>query len=87
VDENIRRAKKQMEIVTWQWFEVIDFMYERPEFVNPSVVDDDYIHQQIDSVCAQHRKNNPLANGITEKFGKYWKDQKGRWHPEKRKRF
>lgn len=86
IDIQIERYKKAEKIITWQWFEVIDFMFERPELVNPMLLDD-YITTKITEVCEEHKKNNPLKNGIYFRFGKYWKDTEGKWHKERRKRF
>jgi hypothetical protein len=82
----IERFKKAQKIIQWQWFEVIDFMYERPELVNPALIDE-YMTQKINEVCADGKKNNPLANGLKARFGKFWKDKEGKWQPEKRQRF
>lgn len=82
----IDRYKKAQKVLQWQWFEVIDFMYERPELVNPALLDD-YIKKKITEVCKDSKKNNPLDNGMTGKFGKFWKDKDGKWQPEKRQRF
>lgn len=81
----INRFKKAQKILIWQWFEVIDFMYERPELVNPALLDD-YVKKKITEVCRDHKKNNPLVNGMRRRFGKFWKDDRGQWHKEKRKR-
>lgn len=85
--KSIMRTERQRDSIVWQWFEVIDFMYERPELVDPSVIQDSYVKQQIDSVCDLHRKNNPFKNGILSRLGKFWKDSKGRWRIERRERF
>ena len=86
LDIQIERFKKAQQVITWQWFEVIDFMFERPELVNPVLIDD-YTRNKINEVCSDGKKKNPLDNGISTKFGKYWKDAKGKWHAERRKRF
>jgi hypothetical protein len=72
--------------IAWQWFEIIDFMYERPELVGTHLIDD-YVSGCISIVCKKYKKNNPLINGIRERFGKYYKDDLGRWRKERRKRF
>jgi hypothetical protein len=82
----IERYKKAQKVLTWQWFEVIDFMYERPELVNPAMLDE-YIQKKINDVCETNKKNNPLSNGMLARFGKFWKDGDGKWRPERRKRF
>jgi hypothetical protein len=86
VEADIARMRALQKEILWQWFEVIDFMYERPELINPAAVDE-YIESEITDVCAEHKKNNPLINGTRKRFGKYWKDDKGAWHLEKRNRF
>lgn len=82
----LKRYEKASEVLLWQWFEVIDFMYERPELINPNLLDE-YIEDTVNRVCKIHRKNNPFSNGMQKRFGKYWKDKKGRWRKERRKRF
>lgn len=86
IEVQIERFRKAQKVLEWQWFEVIDFMYERPELVNPAMIDE-YIAAKINDVCTDSKKNNPLKNGIKDKFGKFWKDEKGEWQREKRKRF
>jgi hypothetical protein len=86
VDQSIKRIEKQKEAVTWQIFEIIDFIYERPELINPEFIGE-YMRDRIQEVCAEHRKNNPLMNGFSKKLGKFWKDEDGKWQPERRKRF
>ena len=86
IENQIERFKKAQKVLTWQWFEVIDFMYERPELVNPSLLDE-YITKTINRVCKENKKNNPLVNGMVSKFGKFWKDEEGKWKPERRRRF
>ena len=86
LDIQIKRFQKAQEVLKWQWWEVIDFMWERPELVNPALLDD-YSKKKINEVCADGQKKNPLKNGMMAKFGKFWKDEKGEWHPEKRHRF
>jgi len=83
---SINRCRRLMDLVTWQWFEIIDFMFERPELVNPDSIDS-YVRDCIAEVCANNKKNNPLKNGIFHRFGKYWKDVDGHWWKERRKRF
>lgn len=85
-DGSLIRCEQAYQDITWQWFEVIDFMYDRPELINPSLIDE-YIEGKINEVCAENNKNNPLADGYRDKFGKCWKDEKGGWHKEKRIRF
>lgn len=87
VDGSLFRCEKGRKDVLWQWFEVIDFMYERPELIDPKLIDP-YIEQKILEVCAGHRKNNPLVNGHRRRFGKMWwcKPEK-KWKQEKRNRF
>jgi hypothetical protein len=86
VDNSIMRCEKMQKEILWQWFEVIDFMYERPELINPNLIDE-YIEISINEVCADNKKNNPLTNGMKARFGKFWKGPDGKWHPEKRVRF
>ncbi len=85
-DGSLSRCEQAYRDITWQWFEVIDFMYERPELINPSLVDE-YIEGKINEVCSENNKNNPLSDGHRKRFGKYWKNEKGEWHKEKRIRF
>lgn len=77
-------ARKEM--IT-QWCEIVDYMWEHPERINPSLLDD-YIVEQINLVCRLKRKKNPLLNGIQAKFGKEWWDKQAKcWRPERRHRF
>jgi hypothetical protein len=85
-EASIGRCESSLKDLDWQWFEIIDFMYERPELINPALIDE-YIESRINEVCENHKKNNPLSNGLRKRFGKYWKDEKGNWHKEKRVRF
>lgn len=82
----IERFKKAQKVLTWQWFEVIDFMFERPELVNPALLDE-YVTKKINEVCSGNKKKNPLNNGVYNRFGKFWKDKNGKWQPERRRRF
>ena len=86
LDLQLARYEKASEILLWQWFEIIDFMYERPELINPNLIDD-YIETTINRVCILHRKNNPFLNGMKARFGKFWKDKNGVWCKERRNRF
>lgn len=88
VDGSLGRCETGLEDLKKQWFEVIDFMWERPELINPALIDE-YIQQTIADVCMQHKKNNPLVGdaNMWKRFGKFWKDADGRWHKEKRHRF
>lgn len=86
IDNSIKRCEKADKEMRWQWFELIDFMYERPELINPVLIDE-YIESTINEVCSQNRKNNPLANGMRKRFGKFWKDKNGKWQRERRIRF
>lgn len=85
-DGSLIRCEQAYQDIAWQWFELIDFMYDRPELINPSLIDE-YIEEKINEVCAENNKNNPLSNGYKERFGKEWKDEKGEWRKEKRIRF
>lgn len=87
VTESIDRIIQMQKSVDVQWFEVIDFIYERPELVDPRILSDEYVKEHIRRVCANKKKNNPLENGMAGRLGKYWKDAKGRWLVERRKRF
>ena len=87
VVESIKRIEDMQKAVEVQWFEVIDFIYERPELVDPRILSDEYIKSHIKQVCADKKKNNPLENGVSVKLGRYWKDERGRWCIERRKRF
>lgn len=84
--DSIKRCEKGNELISWQWFEVIDFMFERPELINPALIDQ-YIRDRIFETCRNHRKNNPLTNGAVKRFGKFWKDENGKWRKERRRRF
>ena len=85
VDSDLSRAETGQKDILWQWFEIIDFMFERPELVNPEIIDD-YVTERIATVCRKHRKNNPLADGMRARFGKFWKSPDGRWRRERRHR-
>ena len=87
IQSSIDRCWNGIEMVRTQWDEIVDFMYDYPNLVNPSVVDDDYVSNKIAEVCAGNRKNNPLKNGTARMFGKKWKDADGNIHAEKRRRF
>jgi len=84
--DSIKRCERGNELIAWQWFEVIDFMFERPELINPAFIDQ-YIRDRIFETCRNHRKNNPLTNGMVKRFGKFWKDEDGKWRRERRRRF
>lgn len=86
VDENLERCTRIQKDVLLQWAEVIDFMWERPELINPAAVDE-YVKERINYVCRKMRKNNPLLNGIKEKFGKEYFGDDNKWHRERRMRF
>lgn len=86
VEIQIERFKKAQKVLTWQWFEVIDFMFERPELVNPALLDE-YVVKIINEVCDDNRKNNPLKNGLMTRFGKFYRDSDGKWQTERRRRF
>jgi len=83
---SINSAEAAQKEILWQWFEIIDFMFERPELINPKSIDE-YVEERINYVCTTHRKNNPLRNGVRSKFGKSWRDDDGEWHTERRRRF
>lgn len=85
IELQIERFKKAQKVLTWQWFEVIDFMYERPELVNPALLDE-YVSRKINEVCENNKKNNPLSNGMVARFGRFWKDKDGKWQAERRRR-
>lgn len=86
VQGSINRCWEGIEMVKIQWFEVIDFMYERPELVNPANLDE-YITDKIYEVCRNNKKLNPLDNGMRKRFGKFYRDNGGRWKHERRRRF
>lgn len=86
VHDSILRCWKGIEMVKIQWLEVIDLFWERPELVNPALIDD-YIRHKVSEVCKEKNKKNPLANGMWDHFGKHWKDKKGKWQSERRKRY
>jgi len=79
------RYERARLVLLFQWFEVIDFMFERPELVDPDAIDG-YVGETIYRVCRDNRKNNPLSNGVKKRFGKFWKDKDGKWHKERRRR-
>jgi hypothetical protein len=85
VDGSLTRSEVALRDIEWQWFEVVDFMWERPELINPDAIDE-YTAERINMVCRKRRKNNPLENGIREKFGKFWKGSDGKWYRERRVR-
>ena len=82
----MERYEKARQILLWQWFEVVDFIFERPELIDPVALDP-YVESCIAAACKEHKKNNPLANGMRGKLGKFWKDSKGSWRKERRHRF
>lgn len=86
VESSIVRCEQAIKEANFQWMEIVDFFFERPELVDVSLVDE-YIEDKISEVCKQFNKNNPLRNGMKSKFGKFWKDENGRLIPERRKRF
>lgn len=83
---SIDRCRSGLDIVRIQWFEIIDFMHDRPEMVNPNVIDE-YIINQINIVCQNNVKVNPFESGTSKRFGKFWKDEDGKWKSERRNRF
>jgi len=85
VQGSVDRCWRGIEMVKIQWGEVIDLLWERPELVNPSLIDE-YIRMKIAEVCAEFNKRNPLVNGMWEHFGKHWRDANGQWQEERRKR-
>lgn len=85
VETSIIRAENSLKDIVWQWFEIIDFMFERPELVDAELLDE-YTTERVAWVCRRYRKNNPLTNGMRTKFGKYWKDENGKWRKERRRR-
>lgn len=87
VKSSIKRCLRAGELIRGQWWEIIDFMWERPELVNPNIAQDDYIVGKINEACDGNIKNNPVKNGFKNKFGKEWKDENGQWRKERRKRF
>jgi len=86
VDSSLRRCEMVQKDANWAWFEVIDYMWERPEQINPDSIDE-YVIERVNYICETARKNNPLKNGVQDKFGKEWKDDDGHWQKERRKRF
>jgi hypothetical protein len=86
VEGSLSRCESGLQDLLWQWFEVIDFMYEHPEQINPALIDE-YITNEINTVCREHGKNNPLTDGTSKRFGKFWQDKDGTWKKEKRHRF
>lgn len=87
VQASIKRSWQGIEMVEIQWMEIVDYMYDYPNLVNPRIIEDDYVVGRIGEVCKKYNKMNPLRNGTQKKFGKMWKDRDGIWHPEKRRRF
>lgn len=82
----IDRYHKARNVIVIQWCEIVDFLWERPELVNPASLDD-YIIKTINDVCMETKKKNPLIKTMMARFGKFWKDKEGRWRVERRKRF
>jgi len=87
IQGSINRCWAGINMIQIQWFEIIDFMYERPELVNPNVVQDEYIIERINEACKNNKKLNPFKNGTAKRFGKNWRDKNGIWQSEKRRRF
>jgi len=81
----LNRYKKDKEALDLLLCEIVDFMHERPELVNINLIDD-YVRMLIDEVCTRKNKINPLATDLVDRFGKFWRDDQGNWHEEKRKR-
>jgi len=86
VQESIDRCWQGLDMVQIQWFEIIDFMFERPQLVNPNAIDE-YIANRITDVCRNNKKLNPLKNGTAKRFGKMWRGSDGKWRKERRRRF
>jgi hypothetical protein len=87
IQDDIDRCWKKIDVVKIQWCEVIDLLWERPELVNPAIIDE-YVRQKVAEVCKEKNKKNPLAKGgMWDHFGKHWKDTNGQWQKERRKRF
>jgi len=84
-DKCLQIFEKKLEAIRWQWLEVVDIMFEKPHLVNINGIDE-YVIECIYNVCEEYNKENPFEEGISEKFGKYWKDKNGEWHPERRNR-
>lgn len=82
----IKRCEVLQEDVEFQWFEIIDFLFEQPHLVNPHSIDE-YTANMINFVCRKNKKNNPLKSDIRNKFGKMYRGEDGAWHKERRKRF
>jgi len=84
---SIRRCWEGVDMIRIQWMEIVDYMYDYPNLVNPRIREDEYVCEKINEVCRMNNKTNPLENGTAKKFGKMWKDRNGNWHQEKRRRF
>ena len=87
IDIQISRYYKARDSIINQWCEIIDYMWERHELINPHLAIDGYLIETINKVCRIRRKKNPLANGVRKLFGKYWRDKDGNLHKEKRVRY
>ncbi len=77
-----RCEEKEIELI-WQYHEIVDFMYEYPNMVDPRMIDA-RTRGMINYVCNRHRKNNPFKDGTHKLFGKYWRDEKGKLIRERR---
>jgi hypothetical protein len=87
VQESIDRCWVGIEMVQILWFEIIDWCFERPELVSNLALIDEYVQERIAEVCQNNKKINPLTSDIRKKFGRFWKGDDNKWHPERRKRF
>jgi len=85
VRHSIKRCQILQNDIEFQWFEIIDFFFEKPHLVNPHAIDE-YISDKINAMCRRHKKNNPLKSDIRKKFGKEYFDGQS-WKKERRKRF
>ena len=85
VESSIDRCWSGINMVQVAWWECVDFFWERPELVVPGMLDP-YVQVKIAEVCKNHKKQNPLENGMWQHFGKHWKGTDGQWRDERRKR-
>jgi len=88
VQSSINRCWQGIDMVEVAWAEIVDFMWERPELIDPHLIgNDDYLQARIAEVCKRMHKRNPLKNGMWAHFGKHWINEDGEWMPERRQKW
>lgn len=80
------RYIKARQVILWQWLEIADLCWERPELIDVKAVGE-YVETQIAQACKESNKKNPFAPEVRHLLGKYWRDKDGHLKRERRKRF